>query len=425
MPLPKIIFCENHYDPISISIINKITPELSKLGYRLFHAEQPDSWTVDDHIEFIEYTENLNANLTPKILVNFSKKNQAVLELEIKYATRRALYHSLNKSFLKSLKKNQMEYAGIDVPRVSTNYENYISEEGFEVRDKRMAKAYIKEERPVFGLIGAFHAKGMQQKILEQMPKDEASNLFYFVHIHKEDSTSQLEDSLRAGEIDHPLGLHIYNANEMSEDEIIATIIQQISIQQMNILKDIEGKASISFQKRYQNQISSSNFFSFDSSNKINDIFEDKKSEKPGKKKNSQYEKLPWQNKHQLIYEIKNSFSEHGVYANSLLSKLDPDGESYRQAIMDFIDKLQHYDAIIDKLKILGRKAQKDLETNSYFSLFKPFYSESKFQSLTSKLVEEFERKPSLNLDFEPQKFSLDEEKEEGFYSPGYNWKIF
>lgn len=382
MSLPKLIFCENHYDPITISIMVKLLPTLKKMGYEVFHPEQPASWTLEDNLEFIEEMEMNKA----QILAGGKPKNirdQNLIDYEIKYAEQRAEYFSLTKSFLNELEKTHIEYKGVDVPRSSEDYRDYLSKEGFNLRDKWMSKAYLQDKRSAFGFIGAFHAQGMQQKILEKQSLEEASNSFLFINIYKEKPSSAEEEALRNGEINHPLSLQLYNANEMTEDQIIASILEQIETKFM-MKKNQEQK-----------NICNNLHYSYYTNDKLYGFFN---------KKEEISEEISWKKIHSpkncLKNSIKKLFGENGYYKASFLSNLDPQGEKYRQEIMDFIQKPQHFDSIIDKLKILGSKAQKEFEKSDYFSIAKFAYPKSRFNSLVQDLLEKYESKPSLGSGF-------------------------
>lgn len=340
MPFPKIIFCENHLDPSAVVVMNSLVPELKQLGYEVMHIELPASMTDEDFLNDIENQEKNN-------IENREKLNENMVQL----ASLEMNQRSLHKSLIQNLRNNQIEYRCVDIginPHQDINY--YTSKKGMKKRDKRMTKAYLKEERPVFGLVGLKHAKGMQEKILEQLPKEEASNLFYFVYIHnyKEAPKSKYEPK----DENHPLGLHRFYANEMDEKEIAANIIKQI-----NAMAEQNSKS-------------------------------------PKEPKDEQApQKIPSQKKSELLDDIRKTFGDNGEYKNSYSSFTDKQGEKYRKELLDFIDKPQYCDVIIDKLERLGRKAQKDLEQHDLYSFFKYVHSTSPFQTLVSELVQRYQDK--------------------------------
>lgn len=248
--LPKIIFCESHYDSISAKILSKIAPKLKNLGYEIYYDEAPKGYSLarvidrfnnEKHKEILKKKNELFPWINNDIssftkeqlrIINFLKKAQAESELG---------------EFFSNLQQNGLEYYAMDLPTkvvplfleglITFEEVDRTTPEAFQERDQYMTNALLSEKRATFSCIGAQHALGIQNKILEKIPQEQAISSFYFVNIYRDSPIVEYESKLRKGEIRHPLGMHFFDANKLSEDEIMDSIIQNSKrLAQLNIV---------------------------------------------------------------------------------------------------------------------------------------------------------------------------------------------
>lgn len=240
MLLPKIVFCETHRDPYVREILYKITPRLKELGYKIFFAEELEGMSIENHISRIEFSElqvskevsevaQRKSSLPAECLENSVYKNYFDLVGKMKEAS---ICDSNYKFFLQLIQKIGIDYFATDIPLIDGDedktFKFAVSPKGMSVRDQWFVNALLNEIRPVFGLYGSGHAIGMQNRILEQIPKDQASCMFYFVNVYKASIIHEDENAMRTGKFEYPLGMALFDANKLDEEFIINNIIEEL-----------------------------------------------------------------------------------------------------------------------------------------------------------------------------------------------------
>lgn len=100
-----------------------------------------------------------------------------------------------------------------------------ITKEGINARDKQFTEFYLNETKPVFGIIGFKYAIGMQEEILKKCLMTKLLLSFIFVNVYKKPAVNPEEIAMRSGAVHYPLGMSLFDANSMTEDQIIDNIL--------------------------------------------------------------------------------------------------------------------------------------------------------------------------------------------------------
>jgi len=257
MSLPYIIFTESHYDPAITRLIKKIAPILRSLGYRYFFSEAPEGTSASGLVDML----NQRAK---SILPMFQAQKYFVdighVEPKFFYENKmlRQYYAAYNAQkehaeFIASLPALDIKYKAIDLKEVvDPALEEYMaSKEGIKIRDAKMARAWLTASVPAIGFVGYQHAAGIQQEILAKWSVEEAREKFCFIHVFSEPPHDDYEERLRSGEIEHPLGLTLINADEISEEKIIASILDKIGAHENPLGASSSGTSSDLASNRY------------------------------------------------------------------------------------------------------------------------------------------------------------------------------
>lgn len=260
--MPTLIFSEAHADPIVMKILLKMVPELKALGYEIFFEEAPQGFTVQDvNREFqrsIDQYELLKKDFSMSGLdiTDDNVINKFISMLRFEGVDEPSLYLIINTlvryeanlatvSFLKELVINNINFKSVDKNRNNIKDMRELTEENMmEARDKKMANAYLREPRPVFGRIGLMHAEGLQRNILKYLSHEQAYSRFCFIHIYSDQSildrvfeTRKKNKKFQASLLELPLGMTRINAQRKTENEIIDIILGKIREKQENVEK--------------------------------------------------------------------------------------------------------------------------------------------------------------------------------------------
>lgn len=236
MSLPFIIFTESHYDPATTRLIKKIAPILRGLGYCCLFSEAPEGTNDRDLVDMLNLTaiRISHAFQAQKHFVDighiepkYSYENKRLRQLSAAYTAKKE-----RATFIASLPALDIKYKAIDLEEgVEPSCEDYMkSEEGVKKRDAKMARAWLTASVPAFGIVGYYHATGIQHEILAKLSLEEAREKFCFIHVFSEPAHDDYEEKLRSGEIIPPLGLTVVNAEDTSEEKIIASILDKIGV---------------------------------------------------------------------------------------------------------------------------------------------------------------------------------------------------
>jgi hypothetical protein len=212
MPLPKLIFGEDHLDLITMQILSAILPKLKEQGYDVFLDEMPTVLTLES------LRKNLNVNA---VFYSLDKKKNPNL-----YDVRQETNLVLN-NFLEILIEQKIDWQAID-PMPPIAY--HLTEEQYEalqpIRDKEMASIYQNSEF-AFGRVGLSHISGIRECLVETLGEENVTQDFRFFHIHSlgevPTEISEIKDSL-------PNDLIIIDAVTHSQEAIINKIIEVIEL---------------------------------------------------------------------------------------------------------------------------------------------------------------------------------------------------
>lgn len=260
--LPKLIFAENHSDPITKKILAKLAPKLKKLGYECFFDEYPPNTTLKSAINEMEEWENQFHNLKKAfennkldinkpddlisyalIIANKTKIDFLEIMKELKSLIIRRDGRLAYKNLYETLQENSLSYVGIDLSKKMID--ESVESKDLSKRDDQMTNAYLKTNKNVFGLIGLEHSIGMQKKILEEMDKSTASANFCFFHIFSRQDSNDIENRVRAGKEQFSFGITPIDAQSLSEDKIIYIIINEIK-KRYDLLQKSKDESSLS-----------------------------------------------------------------------------------------------------------------------------------------------------------------------------------
>ena len=266
---PILIFGEDHYDPITGKILARLCPKLQSLGYKCFFDEMPKGPTLENQIKALENDDQLYQELNKQFnecgltINNDSDLEKFVLQTLAKQSITNTyiinnmlpqLLVSLNevikrhqpglsfRIFLNSLITNQIGYQAIDLEIVTTHVSASEALPFIGIRDKYLADAYLSTQQSVFGRIGLYHTKGIQEKILNKLPYEQALTKFCFFNIYSNPPLpimDNFEEKVRNGKIIFPLGIIPINAATKSEDEVVEIILKEI-IKRQEKLRELE-----------------------------------------------------------------------------------------------------------------------------------------------------------------------------------------
>ncbi len=232
--LPRLIFAENHTDPITFQVLAKLTQKLAAISYQSFYDEMPRNSTLDDYLSEVRiYLSRVKLILKalgkdindydkldlsdPSLLLTDRSRNDFLARYP-KYLSR--------EQFLVELRKSNMDYVAID----DENTGDSTKCPSLQERDNLMAAAYLKSKEPFFARIGLAHVDGIQSRLfLNAANLQEAKNFrFYFIHSLTENKPLPLEQTYRANEAILLTGITVIDANNKSVDEIAASIMTDI-----------------------------------------------------------------------------------------------------------------------------------------------------------------------------------------------------
>lgn len=254
----KLIFVDVHSDPATYSILEKLAPLLSKMGYTKFFAEYRKKWNIDSIMETDKQTmdfcdrinEIANNNHFDMNQLNLNKKEDFVtltatpainqfirnnpLGANAQQELRRGTAKRAEYNFLKVLKDINIAFQ----PICSENSIYSFQDKAFLVEaDDYMAKAYINTNEEVFGTMGIAHIKGVQDILLNTSTHQDVC----FFHLYstaetlmeknKQQATADfpdLERKLRSDKNYFPMPIESINIAELTEAAIINIIISKM-----------------------------------------------------------------------------------------------------------------------------------------------------------------------------------------------------
>jgi hypothetical protein len=234
--LPTLIFAECHYDTITKDILSKLIPVLKNMGYSCYYNEMGESQTLEDRIDHIRELEKLMITLQNKIKsehnedIDFSSTNALSHPFLRKVMDDKQLFDFMrfisHKYFLYAIRRNQISYKGIDLEmsEIKKTPTGDVSEESMEIRDEKMANAFLNASENVFSSVGLLHVLGIQNHILKSISLDSIKKYkFFYLYTHQSDRIQQYIQKTS-----FPLGLSPIDATQNKEDVIIKTILTQI-----------------------------------------------------------------------------------------------------------------------------------------------------------------------------------------------------
>lgn len=256
MALPHIIFAECHHDPIVWLIIKKMTPKLAELGYKVFFSEAPEGMTLNQ-FSFHQkiYADFLASNSIYWAKDRADKKEHSDKKDQSYYTDARWMqilgrYSNIISSIecYENLPVHNVEYQAIDAKEIADEHrqEYFTSDAGMKERDRKMSRALLDAPSLVFEAVGFQHIEGIQHELLAELPLQQASSKFYFFYIFSNPGINDYEDKLRNGKIDLPLGLTVFNANDMTEEKIIGSILDTISLSSDSLITDARPELQLS-----------------------------------------------------------------------------------------------------------------------------------------------------------------------------------
>ena len=251
--LPRLIFSEFHTDPGTAKILFKLVPVLKKLGYEHFFNERSER-TLENEISCGKNIERNYFELVKDFHdagLDITNREDQLSFCMARYKSKEMIVSTMHKiietvgahradteyqKFYESLLTNQIRYSGVDLPIPSV--QQVTDQDYFNKRNIKMANAYLKTTKHVFGRIGLLHADGMQKEIIKDMSPELASATFCFFYIHSESPqgiTSDLrsyETNVRNGKEALSFGITAIDATKYKEGEIIRIIAKRHALLQ-------------------------------------------------------------------------------------------------------------------------------------------------------------------------------------------------
>lgn len=242
--LPHLIFTEDHWEPMTGKVLEKLTPKLKELGYVYFYDEMPETETVKSRYRDFAVKQKLWHNLYPLLKntqgIDISDPLTCLEHPYFKTEPGKAFVPIIHRylpeknfvNFFRTLETHGMRYKGIDL-----DAKDLISDPMMYLRNKIMVNAYLVAKEPVFGRIGLAHAEDMQKMILKDAP--DAADHFIFFNIYSYpplDALDNLEQKVRDHCLKSPMDILPIDANKKSEDDIVEIILQQIKEKQKNLI---------------------------------------------------------------------------------------------------------------------------------------------------------------------------------------------
>lgn len=237
--LPKIIFAEDHLNPITAKVLNKLVPKLKELGYETFLDEKAEGSTLQDYLKSIEEDNSIWQRWVDKLKkdldIDIQKEDWCAHPFfsdkegkEIAYFLKRHAVKLSYIPFFENLQINKVNYKSIDLKIMNhANLEpSVIAYLNFS-RVKQMSRSYLNSSEPAFGWVGYNHIKELQKEISENLSKIGATDQFCFFAISFGTQPYKFlnEEAL-------PFGISLIDSAKNTEDEMVDLIIKYIKEKQ-------------------------------------------------------------------------------------------------------------------------------------------------------------------------------------------------
>lgn len=254
---PILIFAEHHTDSVTFKILAKMTQELKDKGYDSFFDEIPVSMAskIEEYFENEEKTYlelknkftalNLNIEDASDVDKYFQTLKTEITSQEDWLKETSLIEDNIEKHearvsfliFLKTLTTYKIDYKGIDSDLVLAKMPVNDMIALTSVRDRQMSQAYLESRAPIYSRIGLSHAEGIQNEIIQIIPKEEAKDRFIFFYIYSKELSSTEDwiffNEIQTGKRNLPLDIVIIDAINLTEEEVIQKI--KIKIQEKEL----------------------------------------------------------------------------------------------------------------------------------------------------------------------------------------------
>lgn len=258
----RVIFFENHFDPITGKLLKKLVQPFKQMGFKRFYDEKAPDFLISDMVESVHTARQEYQHLKDQFSKNdLDINNIADIKKYVNYFYCQHIIHPAHLSatadslmnkilelqlyvdvkveyleFLNELVRHKIQYHGIDLPNMQNNIE--IAMQLLPLRDAQMIKRYLTTQVGVFGRNGLAHSDGMQSEILKHMPVAKAKKSFLFFYVYSIDenhpAVTGYDKYMRKAHGELPLGLCAINAINKTADAVAEEVLTIIDSHKQN-----------------------------------------------------------------------------------------------------------------------------------------------------------------------------------------------